>query len=235
MYAKNRSNVALFTSRDLWILEVPFKRLNCDSFYLQPAEKQLAATTTDLTSNNPMRLLPIMAVLIAIVFLLVIIAVVIIIVMRGRRRPGKLLFFFKLFIFGSFFAGNTITVTFEETLNKIFTLTSFIPVLVRKICCHVLFNRHITKKVLKFLLANLTICSPNCFKKLSERQWGHISFFKTFLYINYLYTIIFDVRWKTLDKSPLKIQWSNERGSGGQVANKFTLYSDDVSLNLVDV
>ena len=150
---------------------------------MQPAEKQLAATTTDLTSNNPMRLLPIMAVLIAIVFLLVIIAVVIIIVMRGRRRPGKLLFFFKLFIFGSFFAGNTITVTFEETLNKIFTLTSFIPVLVRKICCHVLFNRHITKKVLKFLLANLTMCSPNCFKKLSERQWGHISFFKNvFIY-----------------------------------------------------
>jgi hypothetical protein len=52
----------------------------------------LAATTTDLTSNNPMRLLPIMAVLIAIVLLLVIIAVVIIIVMRGRRRPGQLMF-----------------------------------------------------------------------------------------------------------------------------------------------
>ena len=31
------------------------------------------------------------------------------------------------------------------------------------------------------------------------------------------------------------IPYSNERGSGGQVANKFTLYSDDVSLNLVDV
>lgn len=51
----------------------------------------MAATTTDLTSNNPMRLLPIMAVLVAIVFLLVIIAVVIIIVMRGRRRPGTCL------------------------------------------------------------------------------------------------------------------------------------------------
>ena len=51
---------------------------------LQPAEKQLAATTTDLASNNPMRLLPIVAVLIAIVLLLVILAVIFVIIIRGK-------------------------------------------------------------------------------------------------------------------------------------------------------
>lgn len=51
--------------------------------FLQPAEKQLAATTTDLASNNPMRLLPIVAVLIAIVLLLVILAVIFVIIIRG--------------------------------------------------------------------------------------------------------------------------------------------------------
>jgi hypothetical protein len=52
---------------------------------LQPAEKQLAATTTDLATNNPMRLLPIVAVLIAIVLLLVILAVIFVIIIRGRN------------------------------------------------------------------------------------------------------------------------------------------------------
>eukprot|EP00093_Oithona_nana_P006064 06064.XXX_25551_35920_1 [CDS] Oithona nana genome sequencing. len=55
------------------------------TFTLQPAEKQLAATTTDLASNNPMRLLPIVAVLIAIVLLLVILAVIFVIIIRGRN------------------------------------------------------------------------------------------------------------------------------------------------------
>ena len=54
-------------------------------FLLQPAEKQLAATTTDLATNNPMRLLPIVAVLIAIVLLLVILAVIFVIIIRGRN------------------------------------------------------------------------------------------------------------------------------------------------------
>ena len=53
---------------------------------LQPAEKQLAATTTELASNNPMRLLPIVAVLIAIVLLLVILAVIFVIIIRGRNN-----------------------------------------------------------------------------------------------------------------------------------------------------
>ena len=58
----------------------------CFSYYLlQPAEKQLAATTTDLATNNPMRLLPIVAVLIAIVLLLVILAVIFVIIIRGRN------------------------------------------------------------------------------------------------------------------------------------------------------
>ena len=58
-------------------------------FLLQPAEKQLAATTTDLTSNNPMRLLPIIGVLIAIVLLLVIFAVIIVIAMRSRNNGNS--------------------------------------------------------------------------------------------------------------------------------------------------
>ena len=53
--------------------------------FFQPAEKQLAATTTDLATNNPMRLLPIVAVLIAIVLLLVILAVIFVIIIRGRN------------------------------------------------------------------------------------------------------------------------------------------------------
>ena len=56
------------------------------NFWLQPAEKQLAATTTELASNNPMRLLPIVAVLIAIVLLLVILAVIFVIIIRGRNN-----------------------------------------------------------------------------------------------------------------------------------------------------
>jgi hypothetical protein len=56
-----------------------------DTYTLQPAEKQLAATTTDLATNNPMRLLPIVAVLIAIVLLLVILAVIFVIIIRGRN------------------------------------------------------------------------------------------------------------------------------------------------------
>ena len=60
-----------------------YKLLNFLCF-LQPAEKQLAATTTDLASNNPMRLLPIVAVLIAIVLLLVILAVIFVIIIRGN-------------------------------------------------------------------------------------------------------------------------------------------------------
>ena len=62
-------------------------------FLLQPAEKQLAATTTDLASNNPMRLLPIVAVLIAIVLLLVILAVIFVIIIRGKftvQNPPKI-------------------------------------------------------------------------------------------------------------------------------------------------
>ena len=53
-------------------------------FQPQPAEKQLAATD-DLATNNPMRLLPIVAVLIAIVLLLVILAVIFVIIIRGRH------------------------------------------------------------------------------------------------------------------------------------------------------
>lgn len=45
----------------------------------------MAATTTDLATNNPMRLLPIVAVLIAIVLLLVILAVIFVIIIRGRN------------------------------------------------------------------------------------------------------------------------------------------------------
>ena len=58
--------------------------MNKFALFLQPAEKQLAATTTDLASNNPMRLLPIVAVLIAIVLLLVILAVIFVIIIRGK-------------------------------------------------------------------------------------------------------------------------------------------------------
>ena len=57
----------------------------CFSLLFQPAEKQLAATTTELATNNPMRLLPIVAVLIAIVLLLVILAVIFVIIIRGRN------------------------------------------------------------------------------------------------------------------------------------------------------
>ena len=46
----------------------------------------MAATTTELASNNPMRLLPIVAVLIAIVLLLVILAVIFVIIIRGRNN-----------------------------------------------------------------------------------------------------------------------------------------------------
>ena len=55
----------------------------CPSFS-QAAEKQLAATTTELASNNPIRLLPIIGVLLAIVLLLVLLAVIIVLVMRNR-------------------------------------------------------------------------------------------------------------------------------------------------------
>lgn len=62
------------------------KKHQKNSLLFQPAEKQLAATTTDLASNNPMRLLPIVAVLIAIVLLLVILAVIFVIIIRGRNN-----------------------------------------------------------------------------------------------------------------------------------------------------
>lgn len=55
-----------------------------ETFTLQAAEKQLAATTTELVSNNPMRLLPIIGVLISIVLLLVLLAVIIALVMKNR-------------------------------------------------------------------------------------------------------------------------------------------------------
>ena len=67
------------------IIVLAIQLLNIVLFFFQPAEKQLAATTTDLATNNPMRLLPIVAVLIAIVLLLVILAVIFVIIIRGRN------------------------------------------------------------------------------------------------------------------------------------------------------
>ncbi|TRY71663.1 hypothetical protein TCAL_04738 [Tigriopus californicus] len=60
-----------------------------ETFTLQAAEKQLAATTTELVSNNPMRLLPIIGVLISIVLLLVLLAVIIALVMKNRTSNNN--------------------------------------------------------------------------------------------------------------------------------------------------
>ena len=56
------------------------------NYYFQPAEKQLAATTTELASKRAIRLLPIFGVLLAIVLALVMIAIFIVFVVRGRRN-----------------------------------------------------------------------------------------------------------------------------------------------------
>ena len=60
---------------------------------MQPAEKQLAATTTELaSSSSPLlrRLLPIVGVLLAIVLLLLVLAVVAVLVMRNRGSNGAM-------------------------------------------------------------------------------------------------------------------------------------------------
>lgn len=67
-----------------------------ETFTLQPAEKQLAATTTDLAKGNPMRLLSIVAVLVTIVLLLIILAVIVIIVLRGRAVSAFQVFHGKM-------------------------------------------------------------------------------------------------------------------------------------------
>lgn len=100
--SKGRSDKTLFETFTLQVLNlipnsihslsvllVPFKWQPFLSVLFFPtknqaAEKQLAATTTELVSNNPMRLLPIIGVLISIVLLLVLLAVIIALVMKNR-------------------------------------------------------------------------------------------------------------------------------------------------------
>ena len=59
-------------------------------FHFQPAEKQLAATTTELASStsNPLKLLPVIGVLLAVVLLVTMISVIVIIALRGRRSSS---------------------------------------------------------------------------------------------------------------------------------------------------
>ena len=82
---ENEKNISSSQHREIRSLHL-YLQLWLMNFWLQPAEKQLAATTTELASNNPMRLLPIVAVLIAIVLLLVILAVIFVIIIRGRNN-----------------------------------------------------------------------------------------------------------------------------------------------------
>nr|XP_040582154.1 uncharacterized protein LOC121130481 [Lepeophtheirus salmonis] len=60
-----------------------------ETFTLQPAEKQLAATTTDLASNNPMRLFPIIGILVTVILFLIIFTVIIVIVVKKHRNASS--------------------------------------------------------------------------------------------------------------------------------------------------